>query len=416
MSQRLSVPHQLAHKGEMTTAGPHNLFEDALPLPAAVLKQSALTFNRTWMKRFLAETGMQLCPHGKTTMSPQLFQMQLDDGAWGITAATAHHVRVYAAFGVKRILLANQLIGGANIALVAGLLNADPALQVVVQVDGVAGVVLLANGLRTSGFRGILPVLIELGISGKRTGVRDQATAAAVLQAMGEADDCLRWAGITLYEGVVKHTDPAAAPLLDELYARALALLEAGLAAEVAVTEPLILSAGGSVFFDKAAAFLATAGRAHAVLPLLRCGCYLTSDALFYRRATAALQARAPQFQHLGALRPALEVWAHVQSLPEPGLLVAAVGKRDISYDLEPPRVLFQRRAGAAVEAAPESMQVTALYDQHCVLAVADDHGLQVGDLLGFGMAHPCTTFDKWRRIAVVDDAYNVVDAVDTFF
>lgn len=416
MTQRLKVPQRLSHKGETTTVGPLRLFEDALPLPAAVLKQSALTHNRAWMRRFLAETGVQLCPHGKTTMSPQLFQMQRDDGAWGMTAATAHHVRVYAAFGVKRILLANQLIGAANIALVAGLLQADPELKVVVQVDSVAGIAHLADGLRSCGYSGTLPVLIELGIAGKRTGVRDQTTASAVLQALVDEGEQLRWAGVTLYEGVVKHTDPAAESLLDDLYQRALVLFEAGVNAPVVCDDALILSAGGSVFFDKAAAFLGRVARGRAVVPLLRSGCYLTSDACFYQRATAALQARTPQFQHLGGFLPALEVWTHVQSLPEPGLLVAALGKRDISYDLEPPPVLWLCRRGATPRAAPADMQVTALYDQHAVLAVGRDHGLQVGDLLGFGMAHPCTTFDKWRRIAVVDDAYQVVDTVDTYF
>ncbi len=416
MTQRLIVPRRLAHKGENTAGGVGCLFEDALPLPAAVLKRSALAHNRAWMRRFLAETGVQLCPHGKTTMSPQLFQMQLDDGAWGITAATAHHVRVYAAFGVKRILLANQLIGAGNIAAIAGLLNADPGLQVVVQVDSVAGVAQLAEGLRAGGFAGTLPVLIELGIGGKRTGVRDHATGLALLQALVGERARLRWAGVTLYEGVVKYSDPAAEPLLDDLYQRALALFEAGLQVSPPGAEPLLLSAGGSVFFDKAAAFLGRVAQGRSVVPLLRCGCYLTSDASFYQRATAALQQRAPQFQKLGDFLPALEVWTHVQSVPEPGLVVAALGKRDISYDLEPPRVLWWCRRGASVQAAPADMQVTALFDQHAVLSVAADHGLQVGDLLGFGMAHPCTTFDKWRRIAVVDDGYRVVDTVDTFF
>jgi D-serine dehydratase len=35
---------------------------------------------------------------------------------------------------------------------------------------------------------------------------------------------------------------------------------------------------------------------------------------------------------------------------------------------------------------------------------------------VGLGISHPCTTFDKWRVIWVVDDAYDVVDAVTTRF
>jgi D-serine dehydratase len=39
-----------------------------------------------------------------------------------------------------------------------------------------------------------------------------------------------------------------------------------------------------------------------------------------------------------------------------------------------------------------------------------------VGQLVGCGISHPCTTFDKWRWMPVVDDVYRVVDAVSVNF
>ena len=65
-----------------------SLLNGDLPLPVAVLKQTALEHNGRWMRDFAARADVSLCPHGKTTMAPQLFQRQFDDGAWGITAAT----------------------------------------------------------------------------------------------------------------------------------------------------------------------------------------------------------------------------------------------------------------------------------------------------------------------------------------
>ena len=91
------------------------LFDNVIMLPTAVLKRSVLEANRGWMRKFLAHTGARLAPHGKTTLAPELFRQQAEDGAWAITAATAHHVRLYRAFGVSRIFMANQLAGGANI-------------------------------------------------------------------------------------------------------------------------------------------------------------------------------------------------------------------------------------------------------------------------------------------------------------
>lgn len=57
-------------------------------------------------------------------MMPGLFQRQLDAGAWGITLATAVQARAAYAHGVRRVLMANQLVGAPNMALVAELLAA----------------------------------------------------------------------------------------------------------------------------------------------------------------------------------------------------------------------------------------------------------------------------------------------------
>jgi len=32
------------------------------------------------------------------------------------------------------------------------------------------------------------------------------------------------------------------------------------------------------------------------------------------------------------------------------------------------------------------------------------------------GISHPCTAFDKWQLIPVVDEEYRIVDVVRTFF
>src|SRR5690606_15641934 len=90
-----------------------NALDDDLPYPLALLKESALAHNSRWMAAFLRHFDACLAPHGKTTMSPALHRRQLADGAWGITAATAQQAAVMVAFGVTRILVANQLAGRA---------------------------------------------------------------------------------------------------------------------------------------------------------------------------------------------------------------------------------------------------------------------------------------------------------------
>jgi len=49
-------------------------------------------------------------------------------------------------------------------------------------------------------------------------------------------------------------------------------------------------------------------------------------------------------------------------------------------------------------------------------MTVPIESPLQVGDLVSFGVSHPCLTFDKWQHLYVVDDNYNVISAIRTFF
>jgi D-serine dehydratase len=117
-------------------------------------------------------------------------------------------------------------------------------------------------------------------------------------------------------------------------------------------------------------------------------------------------------------LRPALEVWAQVQSRPEPGLALLTMGKRDASFDLDLPSVQWHFRHGrdALPQQAPADWKVSAMNDQHAYLRVPAEADVRVGDLIGSGISHPCTTFDKWRALFTVDDSYRVTGAILTFF
>ena len=116
-----------------------NLLREDLCLPAAILYRDRLLNNQQWMRRFIERYGAKLAPHGKTTMAPKLFDMQLQGGAWGITLATAHQTRVAYEHGVRRILMANQLIGRQNMAIISQLLR-DPEFEFYCLVDSAEGV------------------------------------------------------------------------------------------------------------------------------------------------------------------------------------------------------------------------------------------------------------------------------------
>jgi D-serine dehydratase len=151
------------------------------------------------------------------------------------------------------------------------------------------------------------------------------------------------------------------------------------------------------------------------VQPLLRSGCYVTHDDLHYQRMVRQLVQRCGCAD---ALEPALVVWASVQSVPEPGLAVLGAGKRDVSFDMGLPVPRWHARRGETqAREADARWSIVKLNDQHAYLNhPADAPPPQVGDRIGLGISHPCTTFDKWRWMPVVDGQWRVVDAITTHF
>jgi len=394
-----------------------SLLASEMPLPCAVLRASRLNHNRAWMREFIAATGMRLAPHGKTTMSPEVFAMQLEDGAWGLTAATAHHVKVYHRLGIRRVLMANELVGTANIATVLDLLAADPSFELICLVDSAVGATALAEAVRDRGLTRPLAVMVEIGIAGGRTGVRGRASALELIQHVRTLSPWVAFVGLEAYEGIaVEGLDGR--DVTRRMTADLLSVLEHVFATGWASTQPLWVSAGGSSLFDLVADALAPLASDARVEVVLRSGCYVVHDSGSYERLFAAMRARSPRVAELGVgLQPALEVWADVQSLPEPGRLIAGLGKRDVSYDIELPRptAWFRRGLHSSPVPLPSPLTAVGLYDQHLILTGVTD-GLQVGDSLVFGISHPCTTFDKWRVIPIVDDDYRVVSAISTLF
>ncbi|WP_395702177.1 alanine racemase [Aquabacterium sp.] len=401
-------------RAQIAAAG-WQVLDGRLPLPLAVLKHEALAHNIAWMQAFVRERGIDLAPHGKTTMSPQLFRRQLDAGAWGITLANVTQAAIGVAAGVKRVLIANQVFADEDLHGLRALRAAHADLRTVFLVDSTAQLALIEAWCATHPGPAF-EVLLEVGVAGGRTGCRGHEEAAALARAL-HASPAVRLVGIECYEGLGAKGDSAN----DEPYARALMDRVEALATlcdreHLFEADEVLMSAGGSAIFDLVAGRLKPS-LSRQVRGLLRSGCYVTHDHGNYRRMLAAVAARCGCAE---TLRPALEVWTHVQSRPEPGLAILAAGRRDLSFDIEMP-IPFARapRGTLAPQAIPGSWRVTGLNDQHAHLRwdAGDEAAAPVvGERVGLGISHPCTTFDRWQWMPVVDDAYRVIDAVTMHF
>jgi D-serine deaminase-like pyridoxal phosphate-dependent protein len=392
-----------------------SLFGGAFTPPVMVLKRSALDHNVETMARYCRDNAVDLAPHGKTTMAPQIFERQLAAGAWAITAATAGHLAVYRAAGIRRILLANELVDTGAIDWILAELAADPGFDFLCYVDSVEGVRLLADGLAKRPIGRPLDVLVEIGYEGGRTGCRTIEQAREVARAVAGVDG-LRAVGLSGFEGLIgrdlsAETIGAVDAFLESIRSAAERLCEEGLLTDLG--GGVILTAGGSAFFDRVVAALAKPIGGAAVRCVLRSGCYVSHDSGYYDRVSPFSRPGAdPRYR----LLPALEAWGEVLSVPEDGLAIVSLGRRDVPFDRDLPIPQLLKRRGSAEREDATQLTFRSLNDQHGFLGVPSGLALLPGDWLSFGISHPCTAFDKWRLLPEVDDDYRVVGFIRTFF
>ncbi|TXS05936.1 amino acid deaminase [Streptomyces sp. col6] len=390
-----------------------NLFDGGFTTPVLALSAENVEHNLALLETYAERHGLAFAPHGKTSMSPQLFARQLEHGAWGITAAVPHQARVYRAFGIGRIFLANELVDAAALRWLAGELDADPDFSFVCYVDSVRGVELMDEALRAAGASRPVDVVVELGAGeGARTGARTEADCVAVADAVA-GTATLRLAGVAGYEGEVPEASgDRVRAWLRRLVALAADFDAAGRFGALGAGEPIVISAGGSAWFDAVADVFAEIPELSApVLKLLRSGAYVSHDDGHYRHLTPFN--RVPEE---GALQPAFRLWAQVVSRPSAGQAFLNAGKRDAAYDLDLPEAQVVRSGRDGSVRPAEGITVTGLSDQHTWVRTDEGTRLEVGDWVGMGLSHPCTSFDKWQLIPLVEADGTVTDFVRTFF
>jgi len=390
-----------------------NLLADDLHYPVMVLLDSVVEHNLKTMAAWCAANGFLFSPHGKTTMCPQLYRRQMDSGAWGITVASAQQALVGVKFGLKRIFIANQLVGRANIRSIVLAMNADPKLEMYCILDSVEGVQHLADHLKAAGARRPIKVLLEGGREGWRTGVRSLEEGRDVLQAILKRPDVLEFSGFEGYEGIARLEEGAQVKEYLENLIRTVDTL----AKEAPKpSEPFIFSVGGTSFLDYQ----------HEVLPslkgryriIVRSGCYVTHDHGNYVAHVKRTHARGMGDEAWPPLRQALELWSLVQSVRDGKTAILTFGRRDCPHDGDFPVPLYVVRPGQSRrEARPlEGAKIAKLNDQHAFMSIPPGVELHVGDRVACGIIHPCTAFDKWAVIPLVDDAYKVIDLYCTYF
>ncbi|MGP9417673.1 alanine racemase [Ewingella sp. AOP8-B2-18] len=384
------------------------LSSDKVFSPLMIMKQSALENNLRQLAAFCRENGVMLAAHGKTSMSPGVLRRAISEGgAWGLGAATPAQVRALRQFGIRNVFLANELVDPAGIRWIGQWQKDHPDHGFLCYVDSLQGVKLLEQNLGDSQ----ISVLLEMSVSGGRTGCRSQEEAVSIAEAIA-ASSQLRLVGVAGYEGALGAGRDAAGIARVKAYCEMMIATAARLAdKQLFASDNIILSAGGGAWFDVVTACFTAASLPLAVTPLIRSGAYMAHDSGLYSRIAPFAQPGATH--HFEA---SLEIWGRVLSRPEPGLAFVDFGRRDVPFDQDLPNPLWIRNADGSEPRAASHLTISDVNDQHAYLLLPEDEKLQPGDWVGCGISHPCTAFDKWRYLPLVDDNYCVTDALETAF
>lgn len=389
-----------------------DIFKEQVSLPVAVIKQDKIKKNAKWMADFTAKHNMLLAPHGKTTMSTELFKIQLDAGAWGITLATVAQVINAFEAGITRVIMANQLVGKFHFEQIAKWLESSK-VEFYCFADSIENLTDIGDFFAERNLS--VNVLLEVGIKGGRCGLRS-AKDISSLVATCEQFTSLQLMGIAFYEGVIGGENAAQQV---KVFVDEVSTLAKRLRVENRYnTDKPIITGAGSAWYDIVAKTLYDNSCSDNFNIILRPGCYLIHDTGIYQKAQQAIMARSQIASDIpGDLENSLSIWAYVLSLPEPGLAIIGMGKRDVAFDAGLPTAeLIYSVKTNQLRAVNSAFKVEKIMDQHCMLRYSDEQPLRVGDMMSFSTSHPCLTFDKWRQIGIVEDEWVITKTISTQF
>ena len=373
-----------------------NLFTSNFQFPIMVLRESALNNNIAQMMSFCDSVKAELAPHVKTTMSPQLAKMQIAAGVSALTVANFWQASIFLNFGFKKMIIANEVLDPMAIAAIAKI-NKLKQAEIIFYVDSILALEIIQKHTPSEGEQNLF---IEIGTENGRGGVRELSLVEQLAQRI-KADQRLNLIGVTGFEGAVP--DAARGRRGEKKISKFCQKIVA--AAELAYPyksdQPFVISAGGSAYFDIVERELNKFEKPRRLL--LRSGGYITHDHKYYEEIY-------PFASTNRSFQPAIEVWGQVISKPESDLGVLNLGKRDIGNDLHNP-IPIKSYDG---QVKSFSAVIEKLNDQHGYLRGKQEFSL--AQLIGLGISHPCTTFDKWGLIPLVNDDYDLIDCMQTFF
>ena len=379
-----------------------NLLTSDFQLPILAIRESALTHNINRMAQYCKDKKILLAPHSKTSMSPQIAKRQIEAGAWGITVANFYQANIFLEYGFNKIIIANEILEPTVIREIARL-NSEENTKIYFYIDSLPGLRIIQEAIDDVASVK-LNILVEIGTESGRAGVRNLDLLTSLMVEISK-EPRITVHGVSGFEGIVPDSDREAGAIQVRKF-----LKEVVAAAKIVqpfVKNKIIITAGGSSFFDYVEEEFAEFDGESEII--LRSGGYVSHDHIHYENLNPFMN-----MQSLDQFIPALELWSQVLSIPDPKLAILNFGKRDAGNDLDNPVPIKKFSMNQALVSEFKGV-INKLNDQHAFMSISE-RTLEIGQKVGLGISHPCTNFDKWRLIPLVDDNYDVKDCIFTQF
>lgn len=178
-----------------------NLRKTEIETPALLVDLDVMERNMETMARFFCNRPAKLRPHFKNHRVLELAARQMEHGAIGITCARVWQAERLASFGIRDILIANEIAGDDAIARFVELSREFPVIVAVDNPKVVADMAQCARNRKTE-----VNVVVDVDLGLKRCGAAPGETAASLAKLVVASG--LKFRGVMGYEGHLQSRPP----------------------------------------------------------------------------------------------------------------------------------------------------------------------------------------------------------------
>jgi len=401
-----------------------NIIKENVQFPILTLDKNKLENNINILKSFAKRNSLNLAPHCKTFMSPQIINEYFRND-WGVTISNNQQLSSIVKLNLKNIIYGNLIINRENLIQYLKICKKYKNISNIYYcIDSSYGLKLLMNLIETTNYKNDIKILIELGFKNGRCGIRDFDSFKKILKIYNRKISNITISGLFFYEGAIASNDKRVISNKIENIIKLTKLCHEELIREnLYKNKNNIITAGGSVYFDLVTKYYHKYSFTNNPKLIIRPGSFIAYGHGYYEKKIDDIKKRKIIKKYISSKEniflPSLLIWSHVISINDDGKAIINFGKRDVSFDLGNPIPISIYRKNnffKKIKNDKNLINVYKLNDQHAFLKYHKSLNLKIGDLISFGVSHPCITFDKWKYFYMINSKTEIINIYKTFF